>query len=361
MTQANDLTKPPERRSAGVIAGLRQPLPWPTDRPFRILSIDGGGIKGIFPASVLTAFERELCGGASAGRYFDLIAGTSTGGIIALGLGLGMPASRILELYMANGEAIFPPVTGPFRRLKRAWLSTRRLLRYSYEREPLEVALETVFGDRLLGESERRLCIPSFEGNYGEVQVFKTPHHPDFRLDWREKVVDVALATAAAPSFFKVFRNQGRVFADGGVWANNPIMIGLVDALSTTDVARRNIHILSISCGDLDVPFSGGQLGAGGLIHWREIIKSAMHLASQNATGQAGLLIGRDQVIRLEPSADGARLEMDDVLSAKTLLPSLGETVASQSLEKVRHLFETEADLSPAYHGPRGADPAYRV
>lgn len=353
MTQENGLTKKPERRSVGAIAGLRQQLPWPTNRPFRILSIDGGGIKGIFPASVLTAFERELCGGSSSGRYFDLITGTSTGGIIALGLALGMPAARILDLYMSQGEAIFPPVEGLFSRTRRAFLSARRLLRYSYEREPLEAALREVFGERVFGEADRRLCIPSFEGQFGEVQVFKTPHHPDFRMDWREKVVDVALATAAAPTFFKVFRNQGRVFADGGVWANNPVMIGLVDALTTTELSRRDVHVLSISCGDVDVPFSGGQLGAGGLFHWKDIIKSAMHLASQNATGQAGLLIGRDHLIRIEPDDAGARLEMDDVRAAKTLLPSLGERAAAASLERVRHFFSQEADPAPAFHGPR--------
>jgi predicted acylesterase/phospholipase RssA len=157
-----------ERRSSGSIAGLRRPLPWPADRPFRILSIDGGGIRGIFPAAVLAEVERDL-GGASAGDYFDLIAGTSTGGIIALGLGLGMPASRILDLYLRGGSAIFPPIAGPLAGLRRRLRRIGQIGRYAYEREPLKKALREVFEDRLFGEAQRRLCVPAFDGNYNEV------------------------------------------------------------------------------------------------------------------------------------------------------------------------------------------------
>lgn len=309
----------------------------------------------MFPASTLTAIERSLCGGVSAGRYFDLITGTSTGGIIALGLSVGLRASDILEMYREHGALIFPPSRGPFAGLRKQLRAARRLLRYSYERAPLENALTQVLGDRLLGDAERRLCIPSFQGNFTEVHVFKTPHHPDFRLDWQERMVDVAMATAAAPTFFKTFQSGKRVFADGGVWANNPVMIGLVDALTTLDLPRREVHILSLSCGDVDIPFTGGQRGAGGMWHWRSIVGSAMHLASQNASGQAGLLIGRDQLVRLEPSETAARIQMDDFDSANTLLPAEGERVAAENLDRVRHLFSEPASAYEPFYGPRTA------
>ena len=88
-TLTQDDVQPP-KRSAGSLPTRRVPLPWPDDEPFRILSIDGGGIKGILPSALLAEVEREIMGGESAGRYFDLIAGTSTGGIIALGLSIGL-------------------------------------------------------------------------------------------------------------------------------------------------------------------------------------------------------------------------------------------------------------------------------
>lgn len=355
MIRKGDTTPTMERRSAGTIAGRRQPLTWPSGRPFRILSIDGGGIKGLFPASILAAFERSLCGGRSAGDYFDLIAGTSTGGIIALGLALGLPAAAIRDLYLEHGRAIFPPIEGPFTDARRWWRGKSQIWRYTYEREPLERALEGVLGGHLLGDAQRRLCIPSFEGAYGEVHVFKTPHHPDFRKDWQERMIDVALATAAAPTFFKTYKSGGRVFADGGVWANNPVMIGLVDALTAQGVDRDDIEILSISCGDVDVPFTEGQANAGGLFHWRTIIKSAMHLASQNATGQAGLLIGRDSLLRVDPPAEIARLEMDDFGGAVRLIPAKAEAMAADLLPRLERIFGTPAEVAPAFYGPRAS------
>src|SRR4051812_1061816 len=101
-----------ERRSAGTLKTRRTRLPWPSGRPFRILSIDGGGIRGVLPASVLAEIESRLLNGASAGAYFDLICGTSTGGIIALGLATGISAARLAHLYREHGEAIFPPLRG---------------------------------------------------------------------------------------------------------------------------------------------------------------------------------------------------------------------------------------------------------
>jgi patatin-like phospholipase/acyl hydrolase len=353
MARAAASTPIPERRSAGAIAGRRQPLSWPSERPFRILSVDGGGIKGMFPASFLADLEETLCEGRSVGEHFDLIAGTSTGGIIALGLASGMRASEIKRIYEDNGEAIFPPVRGWFRRLRRGLRFVANLGRYTYEREPLAKALKAVFGDRLFGDTTRRLCVPSFEGRYGEVVVFKTPHHPDFKKDWKETIVDVALATSAAPSFFKTYKSGEQVYADGGVWANNPVMLGLVEALASYDVDRGNIEILSISCGDVDIPFSKGQILKGGLIHWREIIKSAMHLSSQNATGQAGLLIGRNNLVRVEPPECFARLDMDDFDAVSV---AVDDAVAASVEKYGPELGRFFTDVRPHYravYGPR--------
>src|ERR1700683_4076735 len=99
----------PEPRSAGARTSRRLPQSWPADRDFRILAIDGGGIRGIYPASVLAGLEESYLGGGSIADYFDLIAGTSTGGIIALGLAAGFTAADLRELYVCRGGEIFPP------------------------------------------------------------------------------------------------------------------------------------------------------------------------------------------------------------------------------------------------------------
>ena len=97
------------RRSAGVLERRRQQLEWPEDSDFRILSIDGGGIRGIFPAAFLAGLEERYLNGSSISRCFDLITGTSTGGVIAIGLGAGLCASELRDLYIERGDEIFPP------------------------------------------------------------------------------------------------------------------------------------------------------------------------------------------------------------------------------------------------------------
>ena len=98
----------PPARSETTTQEPRKHLPWDSDQPFRILSIDGGGIRGIFPATILATLERDYLGGQSVGDYFDLLAGTSTGGIIALGLGAGLSAAEIERMYLDVGHLVFP-------------------------------------------------------------------------------------------------------------------------------------------------------------------------------------------------------------------------------------------------------------
>src|SRR5947209_20199272 len=123
---------------------------------FRVLSIDGGGIKGVFPAAFLAALEEDL--NISPVEYFDLITGTSTGGIIALGLGLGLSARAILDFYLKKGPLIFPSQKG-IRRI--SWLASPS----KYNSEALHSALSEIFQAKLLGDSSCRLLIPSFDAN----------------------------------------------------------------------------------------------------------------------------------------------------------------------------------------------------
>lgn len=345
--------KRPSRRSDGTIAKRRVQLPWPADKPFRILSIDGGGIRGVLPAALLAEFESRHLGGRSAGDYFDMIAGTSTGGIIALGLSIGMRASEILRLYVDHGEEIFPPIRPPFKKLKSGLRFFHSLTRYQYERAPLERELRKLFCDRQIGDASCRLCIPAFDG-FTEVHIFKTPHHPDFKLDWREQMVTAALATSAAPTFFSVYKNGDRRFADGGVWANNPVMVALVDALSCHALDRRQVQILSLGCGESEMFFTHDQVHFGGLWHWKEIISSAMRLAGQNALGQAGLLIGRDRLVRIDaPLMADDPIALDDYYRAKEILLPLARTLAGEFDEVVRHrFFDNPAEAYRAYYGP---------
>lgn len=334
------MTYVPPRRSDGTKQTHREPLPWPTDKPFRILAIDGGGICGILPASVLAELEKRYLQGNPIGDYFDMIAGTSTGGIIALALSHGLTASEICDVYVERGGNIFPPSS----RLRRLWRSLRRLQRYPYEREPLQNELLRIFGDTAFGEAKTRLCIPSFEGRYGEPWIYKTPHHPDYKRDRHASMVTVGLATAAAPTFFAALPNNGYVMVDGGLWANNPVMNAIVDALTCFDIERRQIRILSLGCGETSFKIDDKK-AKGGLFHWWNVYWAAMRAQSHNALGQAYLLVGKDQVIRLDAPESDDPIDLDDYIRAKTELPLMARSLVEAGGENIsQKFFNSPAD-----------------
>ncbi len=324
----------PERRSKGILQNRRIPNKWPKGQEFRILSIDGGGIKGIFSSLFLEKLESHYLKGQSIVNYFDLICGTSTGGIIALGLGAGMKASEISKLYIEKGKSVFQI---KYKKLKK-WI---QYFDSPYSINNLQFFLKEIFKEKKLKSSQVRLCIPSFEGRYSEVYVFKTPHHLDFKKDGEETMVKVALSTASAPTFFKPFRDRGYIFVDGGVWTNNPCMIGLVEALSSFDVRRENVKILSIGCGEIPYIVKNKMITKGGIWHWRKIIKGAMHLQSMNAIGQTGLLIGRNHIVRVDVSGDVTtkNIELDDWKNSMKLLPIEAEKAFLKIGKEVKNKF----------------------
>ncbi len=228
-----------------------------SERTFKILAIDGGGIRGIYPAKYLTELEKEI--GGSISRYFDLIAGTSTGGIIAIALGLEIPSARILDLYRSRGPEIFGrkfPFLG------------RTFWKPKYRNDALLYALKEAFGERLLGDSKVPLCIPAVDLSTGQTKVFKTRHHYRLTEDWRIPAWKVAAATAAAPIYFPAFSVHGHdAKADGGLWANNPSLVGLVEALSL-GYRIDEIMLLSIGTGEVKYYMDAGVARKAGLFQW---------------------------------------------------------------------------------------------
>lgn len=324
----------PPRRSDGTIQTRRHQQPWPSDRPFRILSIDGGGICGILPASVLAELEQRFLGGRSVARHFDMIAGTSTGGIIALGLAHGRTAAEIRDIYVERGGNIFPPPT----RIGRLVRLIRRGHRYVYERGPLEDELLRMFGEAVLGQATTRLCIPAFEGRHGEPWIFKTPHHPHYQKDRVERMVKVGLSTAAAPTFFEALPNNGYVMVDGGLWANNPVMNALVDALACYDLDRAQVQILSLGCGETAFKVDEAK-AKGGMLQWRGVIAAAMRAQSHNALGQAYLLVGKDRVMRVDAPESPNPIALDDFTRARAELPAMARSLVEGAGREIERVF----------------------
>ena len=303
---------------------------------------------------MLADIEAEVTGGEPIADYFDALAGTSTGGIIAIGLGLKKPATQIKELYVEKGGRVFPPFWSRHPRLK----FFRQFFRVLHDHRVLEALLYDTFKDARLGDSSARLVIPCFLGPRTQIAVLKTDHHPDFQKDYLMTAWEAARATSAAPAFFKGHDGDGYVFLDGGVWANNPIMAAVVDALSAYDIAREQIEIFSIGTGN--APYQISKFAVrGGLFQWLEIIKGAMFLTTDNAQSQATLLLGPERILRVEPDGDAADIELDDWTNAKATLPPLANADLAANRERIAEFFrEKVASRHRFYTEPHTEHPA---
>jgi len=227
-------------------------------RNFRILALDGGGLRGTFTAAVLAKWDDMIKsgGGNDLVKHFDLVAGTSTGAILAMGLGLGLKPLDLLEFYRKQGPKIFPKD-----RKLRHWLKSK------HESRTLRELLQEVFGDRKLSyDSCCRLVIPTVRAIHGEAETIVTAHNPD-RTAFRDiSAVDAALASSAAPTYFDeaVWENliAPETFLDGGIWANNPILPALAEAVRHLNIPLDRIDVLSIGTMGNEADFTES-LGKG--------------------------------------------------------------------------------------------------
>ena len=266
--------------------------------PLQVLALDGGGLRGIFTAAALAAWEEDFS--TSIANHFDLIVGTSTGGIIALALGLGVSPAEILTIYVNDGDRIFPPT----RRTRRGLWRWLRRPRYS----PIELraVLGDCFGDQILADSLVRLAIPSYDLAADHVHLYRTPHHSDLRRDWRVPVVDIALATTAAPTFLPAHRLEGHRLIDGGVWAHNPALVGVAECFDRLGGVRGHIRVLSVGTTS-EIRERRSALDNGGLLAWRsdglDVVLRGQNLS---ATNHARLILGRHNVVRVDvPTPEG--------------------------------------------------------
>ena len=158
-------------------------------------------------------------------------------------------------------------------------------------------------------------------------------------------MVHVGLATSAAPTFLRAVANNGYVMVDGGLWANNPVMNAVVDALTCFDTERTQIRVLSLGCGETAFRVGPG-LASGGMLQWRGAILAAMRAQSLNALGQAYLLLGKQNVMRLDAPASPLPIKMDDHRRAVRELSPIARTLVEASGHHVASLF-LESEVTP--------------
>ncbi|CAM4527411.1 CBASS cGAMP-activated phospholipase [Paenibacillus xylanexedens] len=216
------------------------------DSKYKILSIDGGGIKGLYSAVILERFEQRY---GPIHEHFNLICGTSTGGIIALALAAGIPASDIVKFYTDKGPDIFPYKN----RFVRKFHSLKSVLFLSkYTSDELKSAISEVFQEKRVGDCLTHVLIPAVNITTGKPYVFKSDYIPKYTRDSERLLSEIALATSAAPTYFPIVqldtKEGGQQFVDGGLFANNPSLYGVQEFLANkVHIGCDDYRLLSIS------------------------------------------------------------------------------------------------------------------
>lgn len=234
----------------------------PHERPIRILCLDGGGIRGAYSAAVLnyleTAFDLRREGRPRLADHFDLIAGTSTGGILAIGLGLGMTAKEMQSFYVDHGKDIFGSGEG----LNAWWHSIRHWFTSKFDQSKLKQQLEIAYAaspvaqrpdlprESWMDNAMCHLLVATYNTETDTPYFFRTPHGRFKHTDCGNDPVIVALASAAAPTYFAPVEAKSAVAPfkaiDGGVWANSPVSVALAEAIAELGVSLDQIRVLSI-------------------------------------------------------------------------------------------------------------------
>ncbi|MDR2706884.1 MAG: patatin-like phospholipase family protein [Planctomycetaceae bacterium] len=234
---------------------------------FKILSIDGGGFRGVYAAHILKRIEETYK--VSWTTDFDMITGTSTGSIIAAGLVCGMSAKEVVDKYETLGKTVFKKKLSC-----RLWGIGGLLSQcYSpYNANNLKKELENVFGNKKLGDYKFPLLIPATDIANGTVYVFKSQYDNNFVRDKEMRVADAVLASCSAPIYFDPQHVGDYLLADGGLWANNPALIATVEAKRRFAQPLENVQILSLGTGESRLSYSmkPSCLGWGFLTRWNK-------------------------------------------------------------------------------------------
>ena len=307
----------------------------PAAGPFRILSLSGGGFRGLYTAEVLTWLESEL--GRPLHECFDLVAGTSTGGILAIGIATGKPAGRLSEAFDRHGPSIFGSDRPARSKLAKGAALAENIRAAKYSSKPLRDAIEEMIGTQdAWSDLKTHLLVPAVSLLSGGPQFFRSyrmaPDQHDITLS------EVAMATSAAPTYFPTAQVGNRTYVDGGLVANAPDLVAVSDAEAHLGIRRSRIRLAAIGT-------TGPQPGEAivvadkrGLADWdygRKVVE--LTLASQEALARelARRLLGERNtwlLDHIQSKEQQAELALDCASpQASALLSALATQTAEQA------------------------------
>ena len=276
----------------------------------KVLALAGGGVRGVFQARFLQNLEQETK--MSASEQFDMIAGTSTGSIVALAVASGVPAGKVLSLYSNESKNIFS---------QRALGSLRKGGRYNPM--VLRKELDKLFGDMRLGDVKVEIVVPASVSDSLKGFVFTRESTPEYRL------VDVALASASAPTYFRPARVDGSelTFVDGGLWANDPTLLAISTANQYLNVPLSEIRVLAIGTGFEARGYSRSQVdrmrfaSLGTINYILEFVMRSQAWFSQTRSSE---LLSPGSILHVDPVLP-TRIPLDDSARALEVLPGLAD------------------------------------
>jgi patatin-like phospholipase/acyl hydrolase len=263
----------------------------------KVLAIDGGGIRGLIPALVLAEIERRT--GRRVGELVDLIAGTSTGAIVACALARPdpLPAAQVAEIYVQEGPRIFD------RSLLKRIESVEGLLDERYDSTPLVAALERHLGAARLPDARPPVLLTAYDIERRRA-VFLRSASDDVAM------AAAAHASSAAPTYFEPARVNGAALVDGGVYAANPSVCAYAEAAGRLEL------LLSLGTGEHTRPLRYEDVRGWGRLEWAKPLFDVVFDGSADAVDlQLSALLGADYV-RLQTPLDEASDDFDDASAA---------------------------------------------
>ena len=272
------------------------------DNVFQILALDGGGARGIYSAQILACIEQ--LNGMPVREHFDLIAGTSTGSIMAGAAAVGIPMTRVVELFEKESPRIF----------RKRWLGSFHI-QSKYSGQSLGQVIQSCVSDLTLGEISTPLMILGSDISTGGVHVFKSRYLKDlgepYVRDADVILSDAILASCAAPSYFDPVQVGELLLADGGLWANNPSIIALAEAVSKFKRSVEQVRILSIGTGHSVNLYSQNRCW-GLFTGWgrEKLVSYVLRLQSEASANMTKLLL-QDRYVRLDPEIEA--WDLDDI------------------------------------------------
>ena len=282
---------------------------------FRILTVDGGGLRGVYAVHLLKRIEAEL--GRIWDTSFDLIVGTSTGAIIAGGLACGISAERGEQIFLDEGRRIF----------RKRRLAMMGLLGSRYRTNELERVLEEALGDRKLSDALVPLMIPATDIGNGCFHMFRSAYHADFAATNDLRIVDAVMASCAAPTYFDPHSVGEYLLADGGLWANDPSLAATLEAREHFGADLEDVRVLSIGTGSGRQFYSQATrwrhkvFGWGLATRWEigKCINMILNLQVENSQHMLSILLRPEQMLRFSFTSD-LPLASDDVREIPNLI-----------------------------------------